>query len=272
MKIQSLLTFIKQIRQLNNDDNYIYFFRGHSDAVKFKIEPSIYRNTNLINSEHILFKELVSHNPEEFKESHSAIEYLVKMQHYSLPTRLLDLTLNPLIALYFAVNEMNNKHGEVVVFKIPKKDIKYYDSDTVSVLAIIAKCDKDFECDETLSREDFNEQGHIALLLHQIGFEKPHFQKIIDPMDINRVLCVKVKQSNPRIVNQSGAFLLFGVNKEKSTKADINPSWLPLKGDDRLLIYKKDKIKKDLELMGITTSFVYPEMENYARKLKETFQ
>lgn len=272
MKIHSLLTFIRQIRLLKNDEDYVYFFRGHSDAAKFKIEPSIYRNNNLINSEHIMFKELVSHNPEEFKNCNSGMEHLVKMQHYSLPTRLLDITLNPLIALYFAVSEYNNKHGEVVVFKIPKKDIKYYDSDTVSVLSNIAKCDNSFECDDSLSKKEFNKQGHIALLLHQIGFEKPHFQKIIEPNDINRVLCVKVKQSNPRIINQSGAFLLFGVNKQKTEKADIEISWLPLKENDKLLIYKKEKIKKDLELMGITTSFVYPEMENYARKLKEIYQ
>ncbi|WP_270657859.1 FRG domain-containing protein [Parabacteroides merdae] len=272
MKIHSLLTFIREIRQLKKDDDSIYFFRGHADAVKFKLEPSIYRSSNLINSEHILFKELVSHNPEEFNRCHSAIEYLVKMQHYSLPTRLLDLTLNPLIALYFAVNEINNKHGEVIVFKIPKKDIKYYDSDTVSVLANIAKCDENFECNSSLPKETFNEDGHIPLLLHQIGFEKPHFQKIIEPNDINRVLCVKVKQDNPRIVNQSGAFLLFGVKNRKDIMADIDSSWLPLKGNDRLFIYKKETIKKDLELMGITTSFVYPEMENYARKLKEMYQ
>lgn len=85
-------------------------------------------------------------------------------------------------------------------------------------------------------------------------------------------MCVKVKQDNPRIVNQSGAFLLFGVKNRKDIMADIDSSWLPLKGNDRLFIYKKETIKKDLELMGITTSFVYPEMENYARKLKEMYQ
>lgn len=160
-----------------------------------------------------------------------------------------------------------------MVFKIPKKDIKYYDSDTVSVLANIAKCESEFECDDTISStKEFNTQDHISLLLHQIGFEKPHFKNIIDPKDINRVLCVKVKQSNPRIINQSGAFLLFGVNKKKSAKANIDPSWLPLTDGNKLLIYNKEKIKMDLELMGITTSFVYPEMETYARKLKEIYQ
>ena len=218
MKIRTVLSFIQQIQKLEQDKNFVYFFRGHSKKT-FSIQPSIYRENNWINSEDILFKELVSHNPEEFKECQSAMEFLVKMQHYSLPTRLLDLTTNPLIALYFAACEFDNNGGEVLVFKIPRKDIKYYDSDTVSVLANISKCSNKFECDDTLDLMNFNEEEHIGLLLHQIGTEKPHFKRVIDPKDINRVLCVKVKQNNPRIINQSGAFLLFGINKVKGVMA-----------------------------------------------------
>ena len=269
MKIRTVLSFIQQIQKLEQDKNFVYFFRGHSKKT-FSIQPSIYRENNWINSEDILFKELVSHNPEEFKECQSAMEFLVKMQHYSLPTRLLDLTTNPLIALYFAACEFDNNGGEVLVFKIPRKDIKYYDTDTVSVLANISKCSNKFECDDTLDLMNFNEEEHIGLLLHQIGTEKPHFKRVIDPKDINRVLCVKVKQNNPRIINQSGAFLLFGINKVKGVMADLDSSWLPL--SDKLFIHDKKKIRNDLELMGITASFVYPEMENYSKKLKEIYK
>jgi len=269
MKIRTVLSFIQQIQKLQQDDNFVYFFRGHSKK-QYTTQPSIYREKNWIKSEDILFKELVSHNPSEFKECQSAMEFLVKMQHYSLPTRLLDLTTNPLIALYFAVCEYDTTGGEVLVFRIPKKDIKYYDSDTVSILSNIPKCPKEFSFDDNLPKQNFNQSYYIELLLHQIGTEKSHFKHEIEPKDINRVLCVKVKQSNPRIINQSGAFLLFGVNKNKSNLADLETSWLPL--SDKLLIYNKKDIKKDLELMGITTSFVYPELENYSRKLKEIYK
>ena len=80
----------------------------------------------------------------------------------------------------------------------------------------------------------------------------------------------QVKQNNPRIINQSGAFLLFGINKVKGVMADLDSSWLPL--SDKLFIHDKKKIRNDLELMGITASFVYPEMENYSKKLKEIYK
>lgn len=47
----------------------------------------------------------------------SYFEYLIQAQHFGLPTRLLDFTSNPLVALYFAVEE-NNLNSDGIVWGI----------------------------------------------------------------------------------------------------------------------------------------------------------
>ncbi|WP_371929795.1 FRG domain-containing protein [Brevundimonas sp. C43] len=55
-----------------------------------------------IENEHLLLRDLVAMHPAQFEADSSALEMLVRMQHYALPTRLLDASWNPLVALYFA--------------------------------------------------------------------------------------------------------------------------------------------------------------------------
>ena len=272
MKLSSVVSVMTQLKKQNKDKDYTYFYRGHSSKT-YKLIPSIYRNVGLVKNESVLFRDLIAHYPKDFENSTFTIDFLVKMQHYSLPTRLLDITTNPLIALYFAACSNPKEHGELIVFKIPNEAIKYYDSDTVSVLANIAKRPYDFSFDISKGEKEFNKDDDIPLLLHDIGQEKPHFKPVINPSDLNSVLCVKVKKDNNRIINQSGAFLLYGIKGNNKELADIDSSWLINKSDnERLFIKDKTQILEDLDLIGINDSYIYPQLDSYSKLLNNKYQ
>lgn len=273
-KIGSITTFIARLEDLKLDkpSNDVYFFRGHPDYIKYKLKPSIYRELEWIRNEHRMFREIIMKCPDDFTNTKTAFEKLVKMQHYSFPTRLLDLTGNPLAALFFAVNENPDKDGEVLIFKIPKKDVKYYDSDTVSVLSNISKRPSDFDISNIKNKniEEFNEDTQIKYLIHEIKEEKPYFESKIIASEVESVVCVKPKLDNPRIIKQDGAFFLFGISNNKNQSAKIPEKYKVTSESYRLIINKsgKQKILGQLATLGISEATLFPEIDSVSKYLK----
>ena len=266
--IGSIRTLFEKLEgELGNDMDYHIFYRGQSDK-NFKLIPSIYREKRLIESDDKIFKDFIAQSPADFKGCTSTFEKLVKMQHYSLPTRLLDITTNPLVALYFACKN-DAVDGKLFRFEVQISGIKYFDSDAVSVVSNIAKRPIDFSIEDLreLDRNEFNSEEEIQYLLHEIKYEKPHFQNIIDSKDIERVFCVKPMFDNPRIIRQSGAFFLYGINGDKS-----KPASLLFKSKEYIINKaQKQKIKKQLEALGIDKSMLFLEVEHVAEHIKDKY-
>ena len=78
--------------------------------------PSLFRNEKYYANESNMINDFIAKYPDLFKDCQNNVDRLALMQHHQLPTRLLDLTTNALIALYFAVEKDNCKDGVVYVF------------------------------------------------------------------------------------------------------------------------------------------------------------
>jgi hypothetical protein len=275
IRVGSVRTFLGEMERFKREKGFTYFFRGHS-RFSHRLVPSIYRDLGWIENEDVLFKELVLRCPNEFSGQESTFQSLVKMQHYSLPTRLLDITANPLVALYFACehDSMSRESGEVVVFRIPTAEIKYFDSDTVSVIANISRRPSTFKLpDEDLEREAFNEDPQIRYLLHEVKGEKPYFEPWIQRSHLESVVCVKPKLDNARVIKQDGAFLLFGVDGCKNKPATVHPGFLPAEASGRLLVEpgKKALVRKQLEALGLTQASIFPEIDKVAEFIRRAY-
>lgn len=270
-KVSKIQGFIGKVLGLEQTDGYEVFYRGHSNKVKYKLEPSLFRKDEEGNylykdNEHILYRELLVSNSADFQSDVYTLDSLVRMQHYSLPTRLLDITSNPLIALYFACKTAPEDDGEVIVFTMKRKDVKYFDSDVASCIANLARLPQSEKNSIIFKEDEFNDQPPIRRLIHLIREEKPFFEPIIIPNDLRKIICVKGKQSNDRISSQSGAFLLFGMDAvfDEGGTDEITVT--------RITVSNKYSILKELDLLNINESTVFPYIENSAKYVAEKFK
>lgn len=142
MEIGNLEEFIYQIKTIDEcEDGYVRFYRGQ--PVDKPLIPNAFRERCFIDNESDIYNEIVNKKPGEFTNCKCTFDYLVKMQHYNIPTRLLDITTNPLVALYFACCGEPEEHAPTVYcIDIPFDRIKNYTSDSVTILSSLARYDK----------------------------------------------------------------------------------------------------------------------------------
>lgn len=272
LKVSTVGEFIQQVLQVHSGTREV-FYRGHSSRARYKLEPSLFRkdargNYLYLDYEHTLYRELLVSNSIDFHEDNYTLDRLVRMQHYSLPTRLLDITSNPLIALYFACKSNPDIDGEVIILTVDREQIKYFDSDTASCLANLArlpKIDKDAIDHSIEDIDEFNYQLSLRRLVHFVREEKSFFEPRIKREHLRTILCVKGKRSNSRITSQSGAFLLFGLD------AVLNESGTDEISVKRISISNKAEILRQLDLLNINESTVFPYIENSAKYVAQKY-
>ena len=137
-RINNLSEFVKEICELENqlicngaEKNDVLLFRGQSD-VEFELLPSLGRNrkfasdVSIMNEERNLIEMVKFKLPDVFHNDLQPLELLALLQHHGVPTRLLDITENSLVALYFACYSNKSKDGEVIIFKQNELDITNY--------------------------------------------------------------------------------------------------------------------------------------------------
>ena len=249
------------------------FFRGHANS-NYNLLPSIMRKTNWKLNEREMYNELMINCPENFAKCHSHLEKLVEMQHYGLPTRLLDITRNPLVALYFACESQFDSYGEVVLISVDGSKIKYPQSDTVTILSSLPLFSfekqtdfRDLAMDTTLDDDAFNRR--IARLLHEVRLEKPAFHAEVNRNDLLDNFVVYALKNNNRIIKQDGAFILCGLLSHNN---NLNKFRYKQKGKKViLLVDKKEKMLEQLDRFSINHATLFPEIECVSEYIKNKY-
>ena len=262
-KIESVYEFLREIKanpKLQCQEDEILFFRGSSKC-SYDLNPSIFRNKKR-NAESNAYHEIMMEYPEQFaKKEH--LSNLVKMQHYGLQTRLLDVSRNPLISLYFACEQYPNENSKVTCFKVKKSEVLHHNSDKALMLACIpAFSDEDQNkikefCEKNpgvITDKIVENNTVMKRFLHEIRSELPAFETAIVGEDLLKNYFVATYKDNQRMKVQDGAFVICGLQNNVSNLDKI--------AEDIIINWSfKKEILKDLKMLGIANNTVYPDFE-----------
>lgn len=298
-EIKSLSDYIDKINNIDNidssfeNDNRYGEDEGKNDTLVFRgqkaefwdVKPSLFRE-DFLSIEHELMLQPIFHIPSEFNKSYDSFEMMTKYQHYGMCTRLLDLTTNPLVALYFACEE----HGDVKYLfnddnEIVEKEpygIVYYNR-----AYPLPATDKKIKIVSALSQMDLNQNnkyGYILSVLLEEGIiydnEKEKWTSVMGYEDFIDIIqsnyIVKPVYSNERLLKQSGMFMLpgcFTVNGDKPLNMTIEKRVGDLKrefnGSFYILGENKKKILEELNRCNINEASLFPELEHQLKYIKD---
>lgn len=236
------------------------YYRGQLSKYE-TIISSVSRNSGLISNEFRLYSESQALKQDEFKDITTPIDYLAKMQHYGIPTRLIDFTVDPLVALFFSVQNIDVKSDSIVYVFIRKGLSK--ESKHVRLLSLLAK----------LINYDipFVQKQYFAIYNEIISHEE-----IIDYSSKPAFIGYEeeINYQNNRIRNQKGTFVICCNTLNNGL---IQHHIEPLNDIPTVTIripheYKK-LIKQELdEKYSINDTYIYPELPSVATYLIEKYK
>lgn len=294
--IECLSKYVEIVCELDNhlirngaDLNEQLLYRGQSNK-KYELLPSIGRNRSyssqisIFNEERNLIDMAKFKLPDIFSDAMQPIELLALLQHHGIPTRLLDITENALVGLFFACSGKQDTDGEVIVFKNNENYVTNY-----PVVNAIAESYKFTLGSETalstfygdvVEQEYFIEQRRMLKSIHNDTIEGGRW---IERLCSNPIFVyAPIRGIRQRI--QKGRYILFPNDIEpyyldKTEDAFIwKISSIPkthecIVGTITIPGNRKKSILKQLDLCGISEDVLFEDNTDIVCKgIRETFE
>lgn len=275
-KLDSLIKEIRRcIERMTDGQEKTIWFRGHS-STEYKLIPKLYRikdekeqfygqgitPRDVFESLYSSFRARAFGAPEIFAEGmQSKIGIIATMQHYSVPTNILDWSISALTAIYFAVKDGPNEDGH-------DAEIWILDPERLNQLGESNNNTKYPVPSLIGDEEEYNAYFPLTKRTQSASGLQNYPKAIYTPA------------VNQRIKAQGGTFTVFSLDENiddlgKLLEYELYKLQMS-KGEDlpfldrvRIKSSRINAIAKELKLLGIKTSGVYPELEKIAEGMTE---
>lgn len=162
--VKSVSEFIKEVLKLQkeyienfktNESEVTFFFRGQSKKIyddnekKFDIKPSLFHKDSIRKSEYEVVQDLQRLDPDAFLNQHSYLDIQKELQHFAEISRVIDITTQALVGLFFAVGESTKPSDNednppcVFMFAVKNDELKRPESDGTQIKLALSTIKKD---------------------------------------------------------------------------------------------------------------------------------
>lgn len=259
-RVESLHDYVAIIEGLREQSGDQLWFRGSSRS-GHSLLPSLYRHTGCTTDADFLRVEADIFNrfrqrsiPYQARPITERWEYLFLMQHYGVPTRLLDWTENPFVALYFSLLGVQS-WNETTTMEEEECAVWVLDPGAWNRVAL----------DHFTFRE-----GVLSF-----GDNSPADDYIPNPIDQLRnrdPIAIYAAYNSNRIVAQRGVFIIFGLGRDpieaifaREAFSDSVLTKIVVPGP------VMQRTQRNLTEMGFTPSVIFPDLDGSAREIRYDF-
>jgi hypothetical protein len=213
------------------------WWRGHAREA-WQLKPSVHRDSDHTYELNIAlrFRQYAPTRHHSCPPESDRASWLYLMQHYSLPTRLLDWTESPLVAAYFAVNEDDDEAG--ALWALRPTSLNKQTGEVEGILGI---------------------ESPLPRKLFQAPFQQ-------NPNDPDTAVAIVANQVDIRMLIQQSAFTIHGSESQPLEELPDHDEFLMR---FEIPATAKEIIRTQLRWLGMTESYLFPDLEHLAKHLRE---
>lgn len=283
MEINSLQQYMDVLEKLKSNYTYTvgnnllsstyeakFIYRGHGNHASYDLLPGVFRWKYTAHGQTTIYSQLEYNILTDFISEAcrympgipegNIVAWLEIAQHFGVPTRLLDFTENPLIALYFACCSLSDVEASVWVINEPEYKRKFFD------IPFITESDKSeatvFQIVDTELVNKFHPPQN-AVHIPYPWIYKPRYRE-------------------ERMNTQASQFMIWGAKQGKLTDF-MQPSYYMRDDEDvcnketgiicSILIpaSEKRKLLSQLDICGVNEKTVYPGLDGVGRYIQRKY-
>jgi hypothetical protein len=220
--------------------NRMPWWRGHADY-SWKLHPSIHHKKMAKNESNmsVQFRNQAKVRHQNVPDINDGPSWVFLMQHYGLPTRILDWTDSPLVALKFGIADASKNDKDAVIWSLMPTVLN---ENKIGINGIVGT-------------------GHGKV---RDSFANV-WKRLPERKESSEIIAINTQHVDIRQMVQASQFTLHGSEADMTTLPNANDFLCSI----TIPAASKNHFHQVLNLFHVTESYLFPDLEHLAKQIQK---